>query len=434
MAGRTETFQRRRVALIGTAALLLIVQLACGETQTPAPAAPTKQIQSPTFWIPSQTNTPPQQIISPTYTPTLQITSPTPTDTPTPTPLPDTGAIQGKVRGANYPNYQDDDLQVEMLDMPGKFAKIEKDGSFILENVPYGPHFIYARGRYMLSGVVYAPVSSKVQTVDILFPRPATPPPEPIPKFIGEGRVAYENGQPVNGATVWVLGGYDSMITGSDGIFPVEVPGGSSKVYLAVAGDLWGFAEFKDKSKALVLDRRSPSPDPPKVIYDLIAEAGKAQWRNGHAQDVWNRSDNDPLGFALWRDHFVLQDGSQPGRVLETHPEWVDYGTILGLYPQTVIPTTKDFFYAEVGFLRGAGAGKVKFSVIFISQGEDKGAYKIAEVEMAYNSDPSLSILSLPFPQDTINRRGLIRLQVDAGETAAWDWAVWVVAQVRRRG
>jgi len=116
--------------------------------------------------------------------------------------------------------------------------------------------------------------------------------------------------------------------------------------------------------------------------------------------------------------------------VLETHPQWVDGGWIEGDYPKTQGFTIEkgDRFVARVGFLAGAQAGDVTFSFL-LRCGFEEFAFLVGEVHDAY--DGVVRTWELPL-DEFAGERCESYLLVDAGETSARDWAVWVEAKIVR--
>ncbi|MGQ9546813.1 MAG: hypothetical protein ACUVTR_06640 [Dehalococcoidia bacterium] len=89
------------------------------------------------------------------------------------------------------------------------------------------------------------------------------------------------------------------------------------------------------------------------VFYDFVARAAQASWSSGAGALAFPGSEADSSGFALYRDNWKLEDDSSPTRVLETHPQWVSNGWIMGRYPQMSVPADGELTVV-VGFLNGA--------------------------------------------------------------------------------
>ena len=169
------------------------------------------------------------------------------------------------------------------------------------------------------------------------------------------------------------------------------------------------------------------------VVYDLIAKANIAHWEGSPPTVVlsFNGSDVDPNGFVIWRDNFLLNDGSRPARVLETHPKWVANGLIDGAYTDIFnsgyTVQASDRISGKIGFLSGASAGAVTFKVMIRPQGLANTF--IVTLPLAYADGVKSFDVSLA---GYVGRRADIILEVDAGVSAAQDWAVWQDVKITR--
>lgn len=60
------------------------------------------------------------------------------------------------------------------------------------------------------------------------------------------------------------------------------------------------------------------------LIIDLVEEAPSALWKTGGPSGTktitFGGPDNDPDGFAMYKENVKLNDGKTYDRVLETHP------------------------------------------------------------------------------------------------------------------
>ena len=173
----------------------------------------------------------------------------------------------------------------------------------------------------------------------------------------------------------------------------------------------------------------------PVVLYDFVERAPQARW-TGYAPPYsfyglkFPGADNDQRGFAVWRDGATLEDGSRPDhRILETHPAWVDGGAIWGEYEVPFLFQSGDRFVARVGFLAGAGAGNVTFQLVWWNDDPDSYRELLGSLADSYDG----VVRNWVVPLDSIaGQTGYMRLVVEAGETSAQDWAVWVEARIER--
>ncbi len=174
----------------------------------------------------------------------------------------------------------------------------------------------------------------------------------------------------------------------------------------------------------------------PVVLFDFVEEASSAQWISGAGILYFPGTDIDESGFALWRYNTLLEDGTRPSYVLETHPEWVVNGYISGMYNlSNVVVEAGDRLVTEVGFLNGAGAGSVTFN-FWVNYGQypecgEFGCTKIFSLFDQYDGQVRTWEVSLP-PEMIGQKINSIYLRVEAGPTAAQDWAVWSIARLER--
>ncbi len=183
----------------------------------------------------------------------------------------------------------------------------------------------------------------------------------------------------------------------------------------------------------------SPTPTPtqslastPYVLFDFVAEAAEAEWRSEAGVLPFPGKNTDERGFALWREDVPLEDGSRAAWVLETHPQWVDDGWIEGTYYQTenLVIKSGDRFVARVGFLQGAQAGDVTFGVYFRPK---CAVYEFPPIIGQLPDTYDGRVWDWDVPLDEFaGQSGCFVLRVNAGETSAQDWAVWVEARIVR--
>lgn len=167
------------------------------------------------------------------------------------------------------------------------------------------------------------------------------------------------------------------------------------------------------------------------VVYDLVAAAELANWTTGAGQIPWSSSDTDSRGFVMHRPNVRMEDGNVYDHALETHPEWVNGGTISGTYTDIsyagYIVQPQDVFDAVFGFMENAQAGEATFRVMIRP---DNGPNEwIGEVTDSY--DGLLKEMVIPLAPWAGQHADFI-LRVDAGASPDQDWATWVVAQIER--
>jgi len=160
------------------------------------------------------------------------------------------------------------------------------------------------------------------------------------------------------------------------------------------------------------------------LFYDFIAEASSASWASGAGSLPFPGSDNDSRGFALYRDNWQLEDNSIRARVLETHPQWVSDGWIMGKYPQVTVPPNAQV-EVIVGFLKGAtGSDGVTFEVQF-----EEGQTRQTILSCKATYDGKLDIITQSL-DSLAGRTGHFILYVNAGQSSGQDWAAWAEARI----
>ena len=166
------------------------------------------------------------------------------------------------------------------------------------------------------------------------------------------------------------------------------------------------------------------------VFYDFISKASSASWASGAGSLPFPGSDSDSRGFALYRDKAQLEDGSTRARVLETHPQWVSNGWIMGAYPQLTIPSEAEL-KVTVGFFKGATATDgVTFEVQFEEfRGLTAAPKKYSVLSQRATYDSKLDSISKDLNY-LAGKTGNFILYVNAGQNSGKDWAAWAEAKI----
>jgi hypothetical protein len=322
---------------------------------------------------------------------------------------------------------------VYIFDKPEISATTNNNGNYALRDVPNGQHWVFARTSDDTSDLLEVNVQGGLHRLDIHLRTAA-----PFQKImLVAGRVQDANGGRVNGAIVWVPGKPMRTASDPDGSFRLVYVGDNvldkKRTIVAAAGNRWGFIRDEGTgSPTIPLNRRTPGPLPPVVVYDFIEQAASAEWRNGAKALVWNLRDTDPRGAALWRQGIELEDGSKPARVLETRPQQINGGSISGLYKNVPVLQNGDWFIGRVGLLKGANAGRAEFLGTFVQEGPAVSLIQTVFPSIDHPYTGALAPILSGIQSDIVGRRGRITLQVDAGTLAQQDFAVWVQAQIVR--
>lgn len=160
------------------------------------------------------------------------------------------------------------------------------------------------------------------------------------------------------------------------------------------------------------------------VFYDFIAQAAYASWFSGAGSLPFPGSDSDNRGFALYRDDCQLEDDGTYPRVLETHPQWVSNGWIMGRYPQITVPAEAEL-KVTLGFLKGAtGTDGATFEVQF-EEGQNR--HTIISRYATYDGHLDSATANL---SSLAGKTGCFSLYVNAGKGSGQDWAAWIGAKI----
>jgi len=167
-------------------------------------------------------------------------------------------------------------------------------------------------------------------------------------------------------------------------------------------------------------------PPAAMMVLDFYAEAPQAMWSNDNGGTMlpFPGSDGDSRGFARYVDAYMLEDGQAHPRALETHPEWVSDGYIVGAYEPVTLPSHAHF-RAKLGFLAtadgGCGAGDVTFRLV--ARTTNSAGVTLGEWHKTCNG----SLLSVDVDLSAYaGQQAAFMLIVNAGASSAQDWAVWV--------
>jgi hypothetical protein len=166
------------------------------------------------------------------------------------------------------------------------------------------------------------------------------------------------------------------------------------------------------------------------VFYDFVAQASSASWSSGAGTLPFPGSDSDSRGFALYRDDWQLEDDSTWTRALETHPQWVSNGWIMGVYPQVTVPSDAEL-KVTVGFFKEAtGSDGVTFEVRFeefLGLQVAPQIYSVLSHEATYDGELESIVEGLSSLE---GRTGNFVLYANAGQSSGQDWAAWAEAKI----
>ena len=161
--------------------------------------------------------------------------------------------------------------------------------------------------------------------------------------------------------------------------------------------------------------------------FDLHTRAPDANWVSGASTLTFGGSDTDANGFVKYRNNEKLEDNSSPGKILETHPQWVTDGAITGTYPAyRVVPG--EHFKAKIGFLLlsdgTCGAGNVRFQLNYREGSASNSLGQWTDTCDGVMKDIDVDLSSIA------GRTVQFVLAVVANGSALQDQAVWVSPRV----
>jgi hypothetical protein len=190
----------------------------------------------------------------------------------------------------------------------------------------------------------------------------------------------------------------------------------SSGVLIPVLGGTQGKSFFVEIKVAVVSSG-----------LDLHTRAPDANWVSGASTLTFGGPDTDVNGFAKYANNIKLEDGTSPGKILETHPQWVTDGAITGTYPAYRV-VAGEHFRAKIGFLAlsdgTCGAGNVKFQLNYregsasssLGQWTDTCDGKLVDIDVDLSSIAGRTVQFV--------------LAIVANGSALQDQAVWVSPRV----
>jgi hypothetical protein len=177
----------------------------------------------------------------------------------------------------------------------------------------------------------------------------------------------------------------------------------------------------------------------PEYKYNFISQAPSAAWYSYAAGSLWEEGVGESNGYACYQHSTILEDGLTYPLVLETHPNWTnwgDIGYIKGSYYDVYIPTGEVKFEAEIGFINGPTSTDGATFQIGYSEFLETQPMRWEYVytlcgEMTVAFDGHLDYFEVDLSHLAGQTKN-IYLNVDAGDTSMWDRAVWVDAQITR--
>lgn len=201
----------------------------------------------------------------------------------------------------------------------------------------------------------------------------------------------------------------------------------------------------------------TPTPTPtiplarrPRLLFDFVEGAPFAFWNScaekscdtsaGETSLTFNDPKSAEDGFAVLNGSY-LEDGSLYKIFLFTQPRSVPDGRVRGFYDLSRIVIQKgDRFKAKVGFIEEAtDTTGVTYRLYFSSTDPDPANFKpdtqyVPTLIDAYAAryDGKVNEWIVILPESIFGQSGWFILEVNAGKSPEYDWAVWVEALLER--
>jgi len=169
------------------------------------------------------------------------------------------------------------------------------------------------------------------------------------------------------------------------------------------------------------------------TVYDFVAHAPDAYWSSGAGILKFPGNSANSSGFACYMYNALLEDGSTWQRVLETHPQWIGSGYIMGAYPQQEVPSNAQLT-VRIGFLSGAtGTDGARFEVYFDEyRGMNVAPLRHTIFSHLAKLDSKIDLVTEDLGY-LAGKKGNFILYVNAGQTSDRDWAVWAEAKLETK-
>jgi hypothetical protein len=164
-----------------------------------------------------------------------------------------------------------------------------------------------------------------------------------------------------------------------------------------------------------------------KGVYDFtdFSYASQAVWKTGAGVITFPGSSGDPKGFVTLVEEASLEGETNFPKALETHPQYVSNGYIMGTYPTRTV-LSKERLIVRIGFLTsGFSLDGADFLVKFIDSSES--VYTILNVHADFDDRLDRYVVDLSAYAGKVGNFVLI---VEGGKSTDGDSAAWVEAYI----
>jgi len=168
----------------------------------------------------------------------------------------------------------------------------------------------------------------------------------------------------------------------------------------------------------------SADPVPPQGEVE-VSVAMKSPDAPGTYQGYWRLRDKAGLKFGTGEKNIKLENRSEAGVTLITHPKHVDHGSIFGTFPEYTVKNG-DHFKSKLGFLDDCGEGDVLFQLWYQV---DQVQNKLAEWSDSCNGNLVFVDTDL---SNIVGEKVQFVLVVSANGSPVDDLAIWGSTRIER--
>jgi hypothetical protein len=161
------------------------------------------------------------------------------------------------------------------------------------------------------------------------------------------------------------------------------------------------------------------------VVFDLLAQAQNAVWRNATAELPFGDPDNDNPGVAAYAKNVILENGKTYSKVLATYPQRIEDGLITSLFPAYTVKNN-DHFVTQLGLRSGCEEGSVQYRF-----GYKEGSNVVIIHKWNKSCDGTLLTIDLDL-SDLAGKTVQFILEVSTRGSFRNDRAMWISPRIER--
>ena len=193
------------------------------------------------------------------------------------------------------------------------------------------------------------------------------------------------------------------------------------------ASILFGLGEDASKTFFVKIDVVVPMTPTPvaNIVFDLLAQAKNAEWRNATDDLPFGDPDNDNPGVAAYALDVTLENDKVYSKALATYPQRIVDGLITGLFPAYTVKNG-DHFLTQIGLRSGCTDGDVQFRF-----GYKDGANVVMPFKWNESCDGTLKTIDLDL-SDLAGKTVQFILEVSTRGPFRNDRSIWVSPRIER--